>query len=283
LIAYEEGDTLDIISRNNVHIYGDGPTLLYAHGFGCNQEMWAQITPAFAHTHRQVLFDYVGSGKSDIKAFDIKRYSNLQGYARDILEVCEALDLRQGITLVSHSVGSSIALLASIERPELFERLIMVGPTPCFLNHPPDYFGGFEREDLEGLLSLMDQNYIGWANYLAPIVSGEAGGNARAGLISGELSESFCSTDPVVARIFAEATFFSDNRKDLALVSCPSLILQHKNDALVPIGVGEYLHAQLAGSTLKVLDVAGHCGHMSHPQLVITAMQDYLNLAPTRS
>jgi sigma-B regulation protein RsbQ len=264
---------MNILDRNNVHILGDhGPVLVYAHGFGCNQTMWSGITPAFAATHRQVLFDYVGSGQSDLSAFKPERYASLQGFAQDLLEVCDALELRSGVTLVCHSVSCSIALLACIARPELFDRLVLLGPSPCFLNQPPDYLGGFEREDLEGLLSLMDQNYIGWANYLAPVVSG---GNEDSG-VTAELSNSFCSTDPTVARIFVHATFFSDNRAELPLVSRPCLILQHRHDALAPVGVGEYLHAHLQGSTLKVLDVTGHCAHMSYPALVVAAMRDYL-------
>lgn len=263
---------MNTLERNNVHIRGNsGPVLLYAHGFGCNQTMWNRVTPAFESTHKQVLFDYVGSGKSDLASFDPNRYASLQGYAQDIIDICDALDLSSGVTFVGHSVSSSIGLLASIARPELFERLVLIGPTPCFLNDPPDYLGGFEREDLEGLLALMEQNYIGWANYLAPVVSGAPGESP----LTGELSESFCSTDPVVAKIFAQATFFSDNRSDLKHVSRPCLILQHQIDALAPLGVGDYLHQHLAGSTLKVIKVTGHCAHMSHPSLVIDAMKHY--------
>lgn len=264
---------MDIRKRNNVQVLpGNGPVLLYAHGFGCNQSMWSRVTPAFETTHQQILFDYVGSGKSDIAAFDPVRYASLQGYAADLLDVCDALNLRSGVTFVGHSVSCSVGLLASIERPELFERLILVGPSPCFLNHPPDYVGGFEREDLEGLLALMEQNYIGWANYLAPVVMGNPLGTP----LTGELSDSFCSTDPVTAQVFARTTFFSDGRADLPKVSRPSLILQHRNDALAPLTVGEYMHAHLKDSTLKVLDVTGHCGHMSDPALVVQAMREYL-------
>jgi sigma-B regulation protein RsbQ len=170
-------------------------------------------------------------------------------------------------------VGCTIGLLASIQRPQLFDRLVLVGPSPCFVNHPPSYTGGFSREDLEGLLRLMDQNYMGWANYLAPVVAGASGGDA----VAGELSNSFCSTDPLVARTFAEATFFADNRDDLPKVTRPCLILQHAQDALAPLAVGEYLHAHLAGSELRILDVLGHCAHMSNPELVIQAMGDYLD------
>jgi sigma-B regulation protein RsbQ len=265
---------MTIFRRNNARILGnDGPVLLYAHGFGCSQKMWSRVTPAFADSHRQILFDYVGSGQSDLAAFDARRYASLNGYAQDVLDVCDAYGLTSGVTFVGHSVSCSVGLLASIARPELFERLVLVGPSPCFLNDPPHYTGGFEREDLEGLLSLMDQNYIGWAQYLAPVVAGADG----AGQTAGELSDSFCSTEPAVARVFARATFFADNRADLPRVSRPCLILQHQKDALAPPAVGEYLHAHLSGSTLQVLPVEGHCGHMTQPQLVIEAMRSYLS------
>lgn len=262
------------IVRNRVRCIGEqGPVLLYAHGFGCHQGMWAGITPAFETSHRQVLMDYTGSGPADGSVpFDVERYSQLQGYAQDLLEVCDALELRQGVTLVAHSVSCSIGLLAHLARPDLFERMILIGPSPCFLNHPPDYLGGFEREDLEGLLQLMDQNYLGWASYLAPVVAGDPAGSATGD----ELERSFCSTDPETARVFARATFFADNRADLARVRCPSLILQHASDALAPQGVGQFMHRQMAGSELQVLDVSGHCGHMSHPGLVVDAMRRYL-------
>ena len=263
---------MNTIQRNNVQVLGDdGPILLYAHGFGCSKNMWERLTPLFAATHKQILFDYVGSGKSDLASFDPLRYSSLNGYAQDLLDVCDALGLTSGITFVGHSVSCSVGILASIARPELFERMILLGPSPCFLNDPPDYMGGFEREDLDGLLSLMDQNYIGWANYLAPVVSGAS---AEDGITS-ELSESFCSTDPVIAKVFAKTTFYSDNRADLQKVTVPSLILQHRDDALAPVGVGEYVHAQLKGSAYRVLEIPGHCGHMSHPDLGASAMRDY--------
>jgi len=267
---------MNVIKRNNVTVRGtEGSVIVYAHGFGCNQDMWNRITPAFDSSHRQVLFDYVGSGKSDSSCFDIKRYSTLQGYAQDILDVCDALDLHRDVIFVGHSVSCSTGILASIARPELFSRMVLVGPSPCFLNHPPEYLGGFERDDLEGLLALMEQNYIGWANYLAPIVSGDA----REAKVSNELYDSFCSTDPLLAQVFAKATFFADNRKEFSLATCPALILQHQKDALVPLGVADYMHQALKNSTLTLLDVMGHSAHMSHPELVIKAMRDYLTTA----
>lgn len=265
---------MSILSRNNVKVSGQGAnTLVFAHGFGCNQNMWARITPAFEDSHRIVLFDYVGSGRSELSAFDVARYGRIEGYVNDVLEVCDVLALDGDVTFVGHSVSCSVGMLASIARPALFKRLVLVGPSPSFLNDPPDYLGGFEPDDLEGLLALMDQNYIGWANYMAPLVAGQAGQAS----VAGELTDSFCSTDPTAARVFARTSFFADNRADLPRVPVPSLILQHRDDSLAPLGVGQYMHQHLRNSRLQVLDVAGHCAHMSHPDLVIAAMRGFLN------
>lgn len=268
---------MDVIQRNHVqqqlHTNQAEPVLLYAHGFGCNQEMWDHLTPEFTASHRQVLFDYVGSGKSDAHAFDPSRYNSLQGYVQDVIDVCEALSLKREIIFVGHSVSCSIGILASIKRPELFSQMILVGPTPCFLNAPPDYMGGFEKADLEGLLELMDQNYLGWAQYFAPVVAG----TTQTQSLATKLSNSFCSTDPVTARLFAEVTFFSDIRDQLQHCTTPCLILQHQNDALAPLFVGDYLHQHLTGSTLEILEVSGHCAHMSHPDLVADSIRKYLS------
>jgi sigma-B regulation protein RsbQ len=272
-LVNNETKNTDILLRNNVKVLdGDGPVLLFAHGFGCNQNMWDRVTPAFSATSKQVLFDYVGSGRSDITAFDPEKYASLSGYAQDVLDVCDALNLSSGVIFVGHSVSCSIGLLASIARPGLFAKLVLIGPNPCFVNHAPEYTGGFNKEDLEGLLALMDQNYIGWANYLAPVITAKG----EEGAVTKELSDSFCSTDPQVAKVFARTTFFSDNRADLPKVNVPSLILQHRTDTLAPVSVGEYVHAQLPGSTLKVLEVQGHCSHMSEPALVVDAMREFL-------
>ncbi|GIX24960.1 MAG: sigma factor SigB regulation protein RsbQ [Caldimonas sp.] len=260
----------NILRRNHVTDHANpGTPVLYSHGFGCHQDMWADITPAFAGRHRQVLFDYVGSGRSDPSAFSVQRYRHLRGYAQDLLEVCEATGLTRDVVVVAHSVSCSIAMLAAIERPQWFRRLVLIGPNPCFVNDPP-YVGGFERSDLQELLELMERNYMGWADFLAPVVAGDSD-TSRA-----RLRESFCSTDPVMAKTFAEATFFADNRADLPRVTPPCLILQHARDALAPLAVGEYLHAHLPHSTLQVLDVSGHCAHMSHPHLVIEALHGVL-------
>lgn len=256
-------------ARNNVREEGRGPLLVYANGFGCNQRMWDRVVPAFASEHRQVRFDYVGSGGTSLADYVPSRYATLDGYAQDLLDVCEAVSQGEPAVVVAHSVSCSIALLAAAARPELFDDLVLLGPNPRFVNDPPDYEGGFERADLEGLLALMDQNFLGWAQYLAPIVAGAGGGEG----IAGELSTSFCSTDPLVARQFAAATFFSDNRADLARVRTRSLVLQHRYDTLAPLSVGEYLGRHLPDSRVEVLDVAGHCAHMSHPELVIDAIR----------
>ncbi|MCO4786027.1 alpha/beta fold hydrolase [Marinomonas atlantica] len=265
---------MDVLSRNNVQISGipSKPVILYAHGFGCSQAMWDSTLPAFNDKARQIAFDFVGSGQSDVNAYRFERYKTLEGYAEDIIEICDTLNLESDVIFIGHSVSCSIGTLAANARPNLFKKMIFLGPSPCFLNMPPDYIGGFEKADLEGLLELMDQNYLGWASYLGPVVAG-ADADPK---ISGQLSDSFCSTDPVITRHFAKATFFSDNREDFAKLEVPSLILQHKEDALASIDVGKYLHQQIKHSTLKVLDVAGHAAHMSHPHLVINAIEEYL-------
>lgn len=261
---------MNVLQRNNVKILaGSGPTLVYAHGFGCSQDMWADVVPALAGECQQVLFDYVGSGQSDLSAYDPVRYRELDGYAQDLIDVCDAVGLQRDVVLVAHSVSCSIGMLAAIRRPELFRQLVLVGPNPCFVNAPP-YVGGFERDDLQELLELMDRNFMGWASFLAPVVGG------ASVPVGQRLQQSFCSTDPVVARQFAQATFFADNRADLPRVPTPCLILQHAQDVLAPLEVGRYLQAHLPRAELRVLDVVGHCAHMSHPQLVVDAIRSVL-------
>lgn len=265
---------MSVLQRNNVRLLGkrSDPVLLFAHGFGCNQAMWDAVASAFADKTYQILFDYVGSGQSDLRCYQFERYATLQGYAQDILDICDAIAIERDVIFIGHSVSCSIGVLAALARPQLFKEMIFLGPSPCFLNDPPYYYGGFEKSDLESLLALMNQNYVGWAEYLAPVVAGP--GNDSE--IAGELTDSFCSTDPIIAQHFAKATFFADNRADFAKLSLPCLLLQHKEDALASVSVGEFLHQQLKQSQLRVLDVAGHAAHMSHPRLVITALQDYL-------
>ena len=264
--------TSDILRRNNVKVLGKGTQpMLFAHGFGCDQNMWRFVAPAFEDDYRVILFDYVGAGKSDLGAYSAERYSSLNGYAQDVLDICGALNLSD-IIFVGHSVSSVVGMLASIREPKRFSQLILIGPSPCYINHPPDYVGGFERADIEGLLDLMEKNYIGWANFLAPAVMK----NPERPELARELEESFCSTDPKIARRFAEATFFSDNRQDLPKVGVPSLIMQCSEDAIAPLEVGNYLHRNLAGSTFHLMEATGHCPHMSHPDETIRVIKNYL-------
>ena len=264
---------MDVRSRNNVQTFGSGSQpMVFAHGFGCDQNMWRHVTPAFEDEYQVVLFDYVGAGQSDLAAYDAERYSSLDGYAQDILDICEALDLRD-VILVGHSVSSVIGILAAAREPARFARLILIGPSPRYINEAPDYVGGFERADIDGLLEMMDKNYIGWANFLAPAIMK----NPERPDLAEELTESFCSTDPVIARRFAEATFFADNRADLPSAPVPSLILQCSDDMIAPLEVGEYVHRHTPGSTLRVMKATGHCPHMSHPEETIMLMREYLD------
>jgi sigma-B regulation protein RsbQ len=265
----------DVLVRNNVKISGSGTQpMLFAHGFGCDQNMWRFITPAFEDDYRIVLFDYVGSGHSDLAAYDAERYASLEGYAEDVLDVCHALDL-QDVIFVGHSVSSMVGVLAANREPERFAQLVLLGPSPRYLNDAPDYVGGFERPDLEGLIDMMDRNFIGWANFLAPVIMK----NPDRPELGQELEASFCSTDPIIARRFAEATFFADNRADAAESKVPSLIVQSADDAIAPQSVGEYLRRTMPKSTFRLLDVTGHCPHMSHPEETIAAIREYLGAA----
>lgn len=261
-----------IVRRNNVRVSGRGTQpMLFAHGFGCDQNMWRFVAPAFEDDYRVVLFDYVGSGKSDLASYDETRYASLEGYAQDILDVCEALELSD-VILVAHSVSSVIASIAANRAPERFAALIMIGPSPRYINAAPDYVGGFELADIEGLLEMMDKNFIGWANFLAPTIMK----NPDRPELAAELESSFCSTDPVIARQFAKATFFADNRADLRDVRVPTLVMQCSDDIIAPASVGEYVHSAIRGSRLAMLEATGHCPHMSHPEETIAVIREYL-------
>ena len=263
--------------RNNVVVRGHGTQpMLFAHGFGCDQNMWRFVTPAFEDDYQVVLFDYVGSGKSDWSAYNPHRYSTLEGYARDVLDVCEELDLRD-VIFVGHSVSSMVGVLAANEQPERFAKLILIGPSPRYINDA-DYVGGFERADIEGLLDTMERNYLGWASFLTPIIMK----NSDRPELTQELEASFCSIDPEIARRFAEATFFADNRDDLAKVRVPSLVLQCSEDAIAPTSVGEYTHRHLRDSAFQVMEATGHCPHMSHPHETIRLIKEYLATRSTQ-
>jgi sigma-B regulation protein RsbQ len=261
----------DVLSRHNVTVRGRGTQpMLFAHGLGCDQSMWREVVPAFEDDYRVVLFDYVGAGGTDPAAYDPARYASLDGYAQDVLDVCDALDLRD-VVLVGHSVSATIGLLASIREPERFDRLVLIGPSPRYINDPP-YVGGFERADIEGLLATMEKNYGGWAEAMAPAIMK----NLDRPELAAELEERFCATDPAIAHEFATATFLGDNRADLAAVTVPSLILQCSEDDIAPDAVGEYLRDHLPQSTFRKMEATGHCPHLSHPEETAEAIRQYL-------
>ena len=265
-------NSADILRRHDVRVSGCGrETIVFAPGFGCDKSMWRFVAPAFEQDYRVILFDYVGSGQSDYTAYDSSKYRKLDGYAQDVLEICSALKLEQ-VIFIGHSVGATIGMLAALQQPELFKQLILVAPSPCYLNDPPAYIGGFEKEEINGLIHMMEMNFIGWADYLSAIVMK----NPRQPELAQELGESFCSNDPVIAREFAIATFFSDHRACLPDVRVPALILQCADDAIVPQEVGSYMHQHLPQSKLQQMEATGHCPHMSHPEETIRAISEYV-------
>ncbi len=250
-----------VLQRNNVCRRGSGrQTLLLAHGFGCDQQMWRFLVPQLENDFDLVLFDYVGSGQADMQADSRSRYQDLTGYAQDIVDICQALDLTD-VVLVGHSVSGMIGLLAAGPLGDRLRSIVMVCPSPCFLNRPPAYFGGFDATDLQELIDLMDKNYIGWAGFLAPLVTGLEPSHP----ITSQLHDSFCTTNPMSAKTFAKATFFSDHRDLLPHVKLPVLILQSEQDALAAPVIGEYMQQQLRSSQLVVIAARGHCLHMTHP------------------
>lgn len=261
----------DIRRRNNVQVVGYGSQpLLLAHGFGCDQAMWRRIVPAFMDDYKVILFDHIGAGRSDLSAYSAERHASLDGYASDVLEICAALDL-QDVILVGHSVSATIGMLAAIREPARFSRLVLIGPTPCYLNDGA-YRGGFERADLLGLLDMMEKNYFSWAGTLAPVIIGAD--NAPEDVE--ELQQSFCATDPAIARQFAHATFLSDHRAIAPSVSVPSLIMQCARDAIAPEFVGQYLLEHMPAATLHSMEATGHCPHLTHPEETIRVVRRFL-------
>jgi sigma-B regulation protein RsbQ len=231
---------MNVVVRNNVHVSGRGTQpMLFAHGFGCDQNMWRHVAPAFEDDYRVVLFDHVGAGGSDVSAYDRAKYSSLDGYAADVLEICRELELRD-VIFVGHSVSAMIGLLAAAEDESRFDRLILVGPSPRYMDDD-GYVGGFTREDIEGLLESLDSNYLGWSAATAPAIMG----NADRPELGDELTNSFCRADPAIAKQFARVTFLSDNRADLARVTVPSLVLQCREDIIAPPEVGDYVARSL--------------------------------------
>lgn len=271
-VASDEPATTDVMRRNNVRASGatSGRPLVFAHGFGCSQEMWRLVAPAFEADHPVVLFDLVGSGGSDLSAYDAGKYDSLHGYADDAIEIAESLGLRDAV-FVGHSVSAMIGVLASVRRPDLFGALALVSPSPRYVDDD-GYRGGFSQEDIDGLLDALDRNYLNWSADLAPQIMGNPGSPE----LGAELTDSFCRTDPEIARQFAEVTFLSDNRRDLPKVGVPTLVLQCAEDIIAPVEVGLHVHENIPGSVFVQLDATGHCPHLSSSQEVTDALRGFL-------
>ncbi|WET77385.1 alpha/beta hydrolase [Amycolatopsis sp. QT-25] len=263
---------MDVSRRNNVVVTGPaaGPVVMLAHGFGCDQNMWRLVAPMLAERHRVVSFDYVGSGRSEWSAWDERRYSSLAGYARDVLDVCEELDLRE-VTFVGHSVSAMAGVLAVQAARDRFASLVLLVPSPRYIDDG-DYRGGFSAEDIEELLESLESNYLGWASAMAPVIMG----NPDRPELGEELTASFCATDPAIARVFARTTFLSDSRAELAGVDVPTLILDCTQDVISPPEVGAFVQASIPGSRLRTLDAVGHCPQLSAPEATAGAILEFL-------
>jgi sigma-B regulation protein RsbQ len=262
---------MSIFQRHNINIVGTGSkTMLLAHGYGCDQIMWRFLVPAFQNDYRIILFDHVGAGKSDLSQYSREKYATLDGYAQDVLDIIDALSASP-VIFVGHSVSAIIGVLAANKKPSDFERLVLVGPSPCYLNDD-GYVGGFTRSDIDGLLQTLDENHLGWSRAMAPVIMQ----NEDRPELASELAESFCRTDPEIAKHFARVTFLSDNRADLSSVKVPSLLLQCSEDSIAPQTVGEFVHRHLPGSTLVKMRATGHCPHLSSPAETIEAIKHYL-------
>jgi sigma-B regulation protein RsbQ len=263
---------VDVLRRNNVVVTGcpDGRPIVFAHGFGCDQNMWRYVAPAFEAEHRVVRFDHVGAGGSDLSAYDPARYASLQGYADDVRVICSALEL-DDVVFVGHSVSAMVGVLAAADEPERFGALVLVGPSPRYLDDE-GYTGGFTREDVDGLLESLESNYLGWSSAMAPVIMA----NPERPELGMELTESFCRTDPEIQAQFARTTFLSDNRADLPRVATPTLVLQCSDDVIAPEPVGRYVAEQIAGSTLVQLRATGHCPNLSAPEETVAAIAAFL-------
>jgi sigma-B regulation protein RsbQ len=262
---------VDVRSRNNVAVTGpaDGQTVLLAHGFGCDQNLWRLVVPALAQRFRVVSFDHVGAGKSDVTTWSAERYANLDAYAEDIVDICVELDLRE-VVLVGHSVSATIAVLAVNRAPERFAKLVLLTPSPRYIDDG-DYRGGFSRADIDELLDSLESNYLGWSATMAPVIMG----NPERPELGAELTDSFCRMDPAIARVFARATFLSDNRADLPQVAVPTLVIQTARDAIAPLEVGQFVHEQIPASELVTLDATGHCPQLSAPEATVEAIMTF--------
>ncbi|MEW6370218.1 MAG: alpha/beta hydrolase [Pseudomonadota bacterium] len=269
---------MSVRHRNNVSIHGTGSTtVVFAHGFGCDQAVWRFISPAFAERYRILAFDLVGSGGSDLAAYDRARYGSLHGYADDLLDILD--EFADGpVIYIGHSVSAMIGMLAGIKAPERFLAQVMLAPSPCYINED-GYIGGFTRGDIDELLETMDANYLGWSSNVAPIIMGAP----NAPQLAAELTHNFCRNDPDIARHFARVTFLSDHRADLPRVNVPTLIVQCSDDLIAPREVGDYLHRHIPGSRLHVLPNIGHCPHMSAPEESARAALAFLAMLEARA
>ncbi|MFF8974276.1 alpha/beta fold hydrolase [Streptomyces sp. NPDC014995] len=264
---------MDVRRRNHVTVTGreDGPVVMLAHGFGCDQNMWRLVVPTLEQDFRVVLFDHVGAGQSDLSAWSEERYASLDGYAQDVLEICRDLDLGP-VVFVGHSVSAMIGVLAARVDPERFAGMVLLTPSPCYIDDPAaGYRGGFSAEDIDELLESLESNYLGWSSAMAPVIMG----NPERPELGQELTNSFCRTDPKIARVFARATFLSDNRADLASLTIPTLIAQCSSDAIAPPEVGAFVHAEIAGSQLVTLTATGHCPQLSAPEATAAAIATF--------
>ena len=261
----------DIIKRNNVKIFGNGEkVILFAHGFGGDQTAWRYVFDAFTDDYKVILFDYVGTGNSDHSAYKPELYNSLRGFAQDVLDICKALQLNQ-VIYVGHSVSSMIGLLAALEKPEYFEKLVFLGPSARYLNDG-DYIGGLERSDLDALFEMLDHNYLGFSQMMAPAIMGEKNTIEK----QNELTDSFCAVDPAVSQNFARVTLLSDHRAKLPFLTVPSLTLQCMDDVMAPETAGQYIREHTPGNTYLELYTSGHCPHLSAPEAVIKAIKDYV-------
>jgi sigma-B regulation protein RsbQ len=264
--------TSSVLLRNNVQVKGQGHVaMVFSHGFGCDLNMWRFVAPAFEDRFTTVLFDHVGAGKSDLSAYDPEKYSTLDGYADDLIEICRELNLK-GAVFVGHSVSAMIGVIAARKHPQLFDSLVLVGPSPRYIDDE-GYVGGFTSSQIDELLDFLSDNHMGWSAAMAPAIMG----NPDRPELAEELTNSFCRTDPEIARQFARVTFLSDNRADLARVRIPSLVLQCSEDAIAPEAVGRYVHAQLPDSALVLMTATGHCPNLSAPEETVAAIRAYLS------
>ena len=269
-MGYKGG--MDTRIRNSVTCVGAGPTtMVFSHGFGCDQNVWRLLSPGFDERYKVVLFDLVGGGRSDGAAYNCDKYSSLDGYADDLLEVIGEFG-KGPVVFVGHSVSAMIGLIAHLKNPALFAAHVMIAPSPCYINDG-DYVGGFTRADIGALLEALESNYLGWSSSMAPVIMG-APDRPELGI---ELAQSFSRVNPEIARHFARVTFLSDTRAELGKLTAPTLIIQSTEDVIAPVVVGEYLHRQIANSTLRIIDNVGHCPHLSAPGACARAMNEFLD------